>query len=272
MFRADLHCHTNYSDGTFSPEELIAHACSIGLSGLSITDHDTISAYKEAKPLAKASGLLLGTGGEFSCTFQQISVHILGYDFDLDASEIIAFCSKHKERRYLRNRRILKKLSAIRMPIEEGQLETLENTGKVIGRPHIAQLMINKGYVKDSKEAFERYIGDGKIAYDSTESFSVEESISIIHAAKGKAFLAHPHLLAGGDRVQRLLNLPFDGIECYYARCQPDQVKRWVKMAQKKHLLMSGGSDFHGATKPGIPLGVSWVDETLFRQIFQRSI
>ncbi len=271
MFRADLHCHSYYSDGTLSPEALIHLAKSLGLSGLSITDHDTIAAYKEAIPAAKAAGILLGAGVEFSCTFEKMSVHILGYDFDLNAPEITSFCSKHKERRYLRNRRILKKLAAIKFPIEETELEALENTGKVIGRPHIAELMVAKGYVKNSKEAFERYIGDGRIAYDSTESFSVEESIAVIHAAHGKAFVAHPHLLVGGW-IHRLLDLPFDGIECYYARCQPDQIKRWLKVAQKKQLLVSGGSDFHGGSKPGITLGVSWVDETLFHQIFQRSL
>ena len=99
MFRADLHCHTTFSDGTMTPLELLRHAKEIGLSGISITDHDTIEAYTQAPAIAKELGLLLGSGVEFSCVFRTMSVHVLAYDFDLSSPEIVKLCARHQERR-----------------------------------------------------------------------------------------------------------------------------------------------------------------------------
>lgn len=262
-FRADLHAHTTCSDGTLTPVELVEHAVAIGLKGLSITDHDTITAYETAIPKAKELGLLLGTGVEFSSSYKNINVHILGYNYRSDSPEIAAFCQRHQERRIKRNRAILEKLAHLNMPIEEMELK-----GKTIGRPHIAQLMIQKGYVRSIKEAFNHYLGDNKCCYVANSPFSVEETVSILHQAGGKAFIAHPHLMSDGRFVKELLQFSLDGIECYYSRCHLEREKRWIKIAQDKGLLISGGSDFHGALKPDIPLGCSWVDEATFRQIF----
>lgn len=262
-FRADLHTHTTCSDGTLSPLELLENAIKIGLRGLSITDHDSIDAYEIAIPKAKELGILLGTGVEFSSQYRDCNVHILGYGYDLNDSGIQAFCKKHKERRCNRNRAILEKLAKQSMPIEEEELQ-----GNTIGRPHIAQLMVKKKYVASIKEAFSYYLGDHKICYVPSHVFSIEETISIIHQAKGKAFIAHPHLLKEGKIIKELLQFSFDGVECYYSRCHLEKEKRWIKIAKEKGLLMSGGSDFHGSIKPDIPLGCSWVDEETFYQIF----
>jgi predicted metal-dependent phosphoesterase TrpH len=263
MFRADLHSHTNCSDGTFTPVELVEHAVAIGLKGLSITDHDTVEAYETAIPKAKELGLFLGTGVEFSSSYKNVNVHILGYNYRVDSLEIAAFCKRHHERRTERNRAILEKLIRLKMPIQESELK-----GRTIGRPHIAQLMVQKGYVKTIKEAFNYYLGDNKSCYVSNAPFSVEETVDIIHQAGGKAFIAHPHLMNDGKLVKELLQFSLDGIECYYSRCPLEKEKRWIKVAQDKGLLISGGSDFHGALKPDIPLGCSWVDEATFRRIF----
>lgn len=267
MFRADLHCHTTCSDGTLSPVELVNLAHESGLSGLSITDHDTLDAYETAIPAAKEKGIILGTGIEFSCLFLQKSVHILGYDYSLKSEEIRKFCLSHQKRRIERNRAILEKLRRLRMPIEESELG-----GKgTIGRPHIAQIMVQKGFVGSIKEAFNIYIGDGKCCYDAGTGFSAEETIDLIHKAQGKAFLAHPHLLDHGRWVQKLLQLPFDGVECHYSRLPAEKEKRWLRLAKEKGWLISGGSDFHGDVKPQIPLGCSWVDQETFNKIFSES-
>lgn len=269
-FRADLHCHSYFSDGTDSPEELIAIAKKSGLSALSITDHDTILAYKMAVPAAKECGIILGTGAEFSSAYDTLNVHILAYDFDLESAAIHTFCEKHKERRKLRNDRILEKLKKRRMFIPE---EELEKMGKqTLGRPHIAALMVKHGYVASAQQAFDLYIGDGKLCYDAGEPFTVDETIDLIHAARGKAFLAHPHFLGEGEKVFKLLDKPFDGIECLYANCLPQQEKRWIKAAERRNLLISGGSDYHGKLKPSITLGCSWVNEEIFYRIFQHAI
>src|SRR5579872_804712 len=194
MFRADLHCHTTCSDGSYSPVALVELACTSGLAGLAITDHDTADAYPEAVPAAKERGILLGTGIEFSSIYLDKSVHILGYDYVLGHPAIAQFCSNHQKRRVERNRIILDKLRRLRMPIDEQEL----SKQGTIGRPHIAQLMVNKGYVGSVKEAFNLFIGDGKCCYDQGMGFSATETIEVIHAAGGKAFLAHPHLLDEG--------------------------------------------------------------------------
>lgn len=266
MFRADLHCHTNFSDGTLSPIELLDLAKKLELSGLAITDHDTIDAYASAVPAAKERGILLGTGIEFSCMHKEMSVHLLGYDFLLDSSELREFCQKHQSRRADRNRQILAKLSRLGFHIRE---EELGNQKRTIGRPHIAQLMVEKGYVGSIKEAFISYLGEGKCCYAPGASFSVKETIELIHRAKGKAFLAHPHMLEGAKKIRDLLSLPFDGIECHYAKFPPEKERKWIDLAKEKKLLISGGSDFHGAIKDYIPLGCSWVDEATFHTIFQ---
>jgi predicted metal-dependent phosphoesterase TrpH len=266
MFRADLHCHSTCSDGTLSPVELVRHAKQVGLSAIAITDHDTVEAYSLAIPAAREAGLILGTGVEFSCTFKEVSVHILGYDILLEDPSLLNFCKLHQERRLKRNRAILEKLVRLQMPITEEEL--LAKGERSIGRPHIAQLMVEKGYVPTIKYAFQYYLGDGKSAYVRGDPFAVLETIELIHRAKGKAFLAHPHLIEKNHLLKELLKLPFDGIECYYGRFFADQERRWIEIAVKKGLLQSGGSDFHGDVKEYIPLGCSWVDETTFYKIF----
>lgn len=269
-FRADLHCHTYFSDGTDSPEELITLAKKSGLAAISITDHDTILAYETAIPIAKEQGILLGVGAEFSSTYETFNVHILGYDFDLENQQIQNFCQKHKERRKLRNYRILEKLRKKQMPIPEEELEKMGM--ETLGRPHIAKLMVKHKFVASMQQAFDQYIGDGKSCYDAGEPFTVDETLEVIHQARGKAFLAHPHFLGEGEKVFKLLDKPFDGIECIYANCLPQQEKRWIKAAERRNLLISGGSDYHGKIKPNITLGCSWVGDEIFYKIFQHAL
>ena len=265
---AYLHCHTTCSDGSTSPLELIQLAKQIGLKGLSITDHDSIDAYKIAIPAAKAAGILLGTGVEFSCEFQGISLHLLGYDFDLNNPGIHQLCLRHQKRRASRNQAILAKLSEAGMPISYEEL-LAKAQGNTIGRPHIAQLMVEKGYVKNLREAFNHYIGEGRKCYDPGEPFTVEEAIVVLHNAGGKAFVAHPQLLPEEFPIHDLLKLPFDGLECYYSRLFK---KSWVEIAQGRGWIMSGGSDFHGKIKPETELGCSGVDEETFNRIFQNDL
>lgn len=259
---ADLHSHTTCSDGSVSPVELIGLAKQLGLKGLSITDHDSIDAYQTAIPAAKAAGIRLGTGVEFSCEFQGISLHLLGYDFDLKNLGIQQLCERHQKRREVRNRAILAKLDKAGMPI--GYEELRGN-----GRPHIAQLMVEKGYVKNLREAFNHYIGEGRKCYDPGEPFTVEEAINVIHGAGGKAFVAHPQLLPEEFPVEELLKLPFDGLECFYSRLFK---KSWAEYADGRGWIKSGGSDFHGSGKPENELGCCGVDEETFNKIFQHEL
>ncbi len=266
MTWADLHCHSQASDGSLSPRELVKMAKERGLRALSITDHDTTLAYAEAILAAEEEELLLGTGVEFSCVFEQQDIHLLGYDFDLLSPEIQALCKRHRVRRQHRNQKVIEKLSAYGMDISLEELEVREGT---VGRPHIAQAMVQKGYVSSVRQAFHRYLGKGQCCYAQGESISVDETIDVIHFAQGKAFLAHPHLLPPSLSVDRLLQRPFDGIECWYAKFSEKIATYWIEIARRKGILMSGGSDFHGKGSIEASLGSQGISQDIFYQIFE---
>lgn len=258
-FRADLHCHSTCSDGSFSPFEIIDLAVSSDLQGLSITDHDTIEAYATALPYAEKKGLPLISGIELSCVHKETSVHILGYAFSLSSPAMTTFCERHWKRRRERCHAIIERLEKIGLPINR---ESLPKKG--IGRPHIALEMIKKKYVSSIEEAFRNFLGEGKPCYIPGEAFSVEESIDVIHQAKGLAVIAHPHLIKNTKIIKDLLSMPFDGIEGYYSLFRSPQEKPWIKIGLHRGWLITGGSDFHGAIKPQILLGSSWVNQETF--------
>lgn len=265
-FRADLHTHTNCSDGTATPTELVREAKQVGLQGLSITDHDTVEAYQEAIPIAREEGIQLLPGIEFSARLNRLPVHVLGYGFDLQSDSLLAFCEGHIQRRIERNRLILQKLSEHGFSVSEEEVVALCGfSGKrIYGRPHIAQVMVHKGYVRDIRQAFERWIGDRRPCFALGPIFSVSETLDVLHQASGKAVIAHPHLINSKSLIKELLRLPFDGIEGYYAQMLPQQEEQWVRLGREKKWLVTGGSDYHGAIKKQNPLGCSWVGRDVF--------
>jgi predicted metal-dependent phosphoesterase TrpH len=273
-FRADLHCHTTCSDGSLTPEQIVTLAKEIGLSALSITDHDTVDAYTTALPLSEKLGLVLLPGVEFSAVWEQESVHILGYGFTLQDPSIQTFCDAHAKRRLDRNMAILEKLAKNRMPLSYEEVlvaassPSEERKKKTIGRPHIALALMAKGYVKSIQEAFRYHIGEGCPCYDQGSFFCVVETIELLHNANGIAIIAHPHLIREETVLAALLKLNFDGIECYYSNQSPKNNERWIKIAQTKQWLMTGGSDFHGISRrPDDRLGSSWVNEEIFNKL-----
>lgn len=269
-FRADLHCHSTCSDGTLSPEEIVNLAVQKGLSGLSITDHDSVNAYTTVLPYARERGIALISGVEFSTFHLNVSVHILGYSFAVDHPAILTFCARHEERRRERNQAILKLLATHHLPVSEADLHYGGIANQVIGRPHIALAMMRKGYVGSVQEAFHKYLAEGKPCYANGRYFTVEETIAVIHQAHGFAVIAHPHLVRNSKIIKSLLNLPFDGLEGYYACFEAREQGRWVRMGQERGWIVTGGSDFHGSIKPGIQLGSSWVHRELFAPLYQR--
>lgn len=266
MGRADLHCHSTCSDGTCTPKELLHLAKEKELFALSITDHDTLDAYtEEVFAEAKEMGIKLYTGVEFSTRHKGFPIHLLGYGVE-KGKEILSFCEEHQERRLNRNRTILDKLRRLSIIIEEEELGNPSD--RTIGRPHIAEILMKRHYVSSIQEAFDRYIGEGKPCFDPGVSFNPQETIEVIHKAEGKAFIAHPHLIRKKPILRELLEMDFDGIECYYGLFHRGQEEKWLRIAEEKGWLVSGGSDFHGEIKPHIHLGCSWVDEERVEAIF----
>ena len=259
---ADLHCHSTFSDGSCSSEEILNLAIKKGFKALSITDHDTVGAYTDLYNIAQALGLKIVTGAEFSCVHHTHSVHVLGYGFDLDSPTLLHLIKRHQERRLDRNRLILKKLEKAGMPLAEEEVSA--QGASVIGRPHIALALVKKGYVDSPLTAFRKYLGEGKLCWEAGDVPSVTETLEIIKQSKGKAILAHPHLLKNPSLLTQLLQLPFDGMECYYANFSAEQNHRWIDLCHRKNWLKTGGSDFHGTLKPSIEYGASYVDEEQF--------
>lgn len=273
-FRADLHCHSTCSDGSLTPLQLLELAAESGLKALSITDHDSIEAYSlETLQRAEQLDITLIPGVEFSTGINQTSIHLLGYNFSLQNPEIAALCADHVNRRKIRCREILKRLAKLGMPIaEEELLEAVtaispKQQNRIIGRPHIAQMMIKLGYVQSISEAFKKYLGEDCPCYVQGEYVSPEKTIEVIHNAGGVAIIAHPHLIKKTEILKRLLEMNFDGIECFYSKFSKEEHQRWVKIAKHRNWLITGGSDFHGDIKPIITLGCSWIDEEHFNRL-----
>ena len=268
-FRADIHCHTTCSDGSDSPQKVLQLAKKVQLQGLSITDHDTTAAYTlDFFDLAKELEIQILTGVEISTELDGIAVHILGYGCDLENESLQDFLKLMRECRTIRNRLILEKLARKDLFISEEELNTFA-TGKSIGRPHIAGLMIQKGYVQSLKEAFDFYLKEGASCYAAGPKYRPEEAIDSIKNANGKAILAHPHFYKKGSFVKNLLMLPFDGYECYYSKLDKGQERPWVQRAHERDLIATGGSDYHGNIKSHIPLGCSWVNQHTFDQLME---
>lgn len=266
FFRADLHCHTTASDGSETPEELVRHAAEIGLQGLSITDHDTVDAYSTAIPVAKILKFPLLTGVEFSTVFEKEAVHVLAYGFALTDPTISELVISQKKRREERNKKILSNLKKLGIEISEEELGTELN--HTIGRPHIAMAMMKKGVIRSLREGFDRYLGEGKAAYDPGVRMDVQTALSQIKKAKAIAVLAHPHLVTRKKALRALFEMPFDGLECYYACMKKEAVQPFVDRAAVKGWIATGGSDYHGKIKPQIVLGASWVGEETFRKLY----
>jgi predicted metal-dependent phosphoesterase TrpH len=261
----DLHCHTSCSDGSLSTCQLLELAAKNNIYALSITDHDTIGAYKEAFDLASKLSIKIIPGIEFSAHHDDTSIHVLAYSFCLESPDLAAFCQKHQARRGERNLIIIDKLRKNGMPVEEVDLQIHENLPPLcIGRPHIAQAMVKRGYVSSISEAFNCFIGEGLSCYHPGVRFSVEETLDVIKKANGLSVIAHPHLIHDFKVEESLLQMPFDGIEVYYARFNQSQNLKWLNAAKKRGLMITGGSDFHGFAKPHIHLGCASAPEDTF--------
>lgn len=269
FFRADCHCHTTHSDGTLDTKALLDHAKESQLQGLSITDHDTIDAYDEALAYAKHLNIQLISGIEISAEHRHISVHVLGYAFDLNNPELISFCQRLQQDRESRNQKILERLCALNMPIAMEELRA--RFGQItLGRPHIAKVMVAKGYVNSMQSAFSRFLGEKARCYVSGFQVDVPEAIQLIQSAGGFAVLAHPHYLQPQRILRELELMPFDGIEAYYGHLSLKQEQPWLELAKKKNWLVTGGSDFHGEKKSFQRLGCAWTPESIFEIFTQR--
>lgn len=261
----DLHIHTTASDGTFSPQEIVSYAKSKGLRAIAITDHDTV----DGVPLAMAAGEELNfkviQGVEISVDHDNTEMHLLGYFKNPDLTFLNKKLQELQDFRRERNPKIIKKFLEHGIYISLAEVEK-EAGGKVIGRPHFASLLVKKGYVRDKQEAFDKFLANGKLAYVKKEKLIPQEGIELILQAGGLPVLAHPKYLKEQGYAQldvllaQLVNMGLRGIEAYYTTHDSEDTSAYLQLAAKYDLLVTGGTDFHGANKPEIDLGVGTGD------------
>ncbi len=254
----DLHVHSTFSDGSMSPTELVNYAQQKGLSALSITDHDTIEGHAEAMVAGEKHGVEIVPGVELSIKCGECPVHMLGYLFRPGDDNLNQQLKRLQNGRLERNKVILENLKKLGIPIELVELEEVSGHGQS-GRPHIAQLLIGKGVVTSMDEAFNRYLARGGSAYAPRLVFQAHEAISMIKNAGGLAVLAHPQQIEKSGKdvssiIRKLLDLGLDGIEVYYPTHSRQFKKKLMNISRKLDLLVTGGSDYHGAIRPGTTL------------------
>ena len=258
----DLHTHSNCSDGTYSVKELMDYAHAKNLAAIALTDHDTVDGLDEASSYVKENypDMELIPGIEFSTVEEGKDVHIVGLYIDHHNEEFKAKLGQFIDSRTIRNKKMCKKLSEeAGIPISYEEL-TSSFPGAVLTRAHYAKFMVDRGYARSRNEVFDKYIGDNCPYYVEREKISPEEAISYVLEAKGVPVLAHPILYHLSDRkldalVARLKDAGLKGIEAIYSTYSPSEERQIKELAEKYELLISGGSDFHGANKPKIDLG-----------------
>ena len=254
----DLHTHSNKSDGSMTPSELVHHAKEKGLSAIALTDHDNVDGVLEAVEEGGKIGLEVIPGIELSAR-SKTETHILGYFVDVENKEFSEKLEEIKRIRITRNEDTEKRLRENGFDVSFDEAKGFAGTG-IVGRAHFAKVMVKKGYVESVKEAFEKYLSSGKPCYSDIQGFSPAECVKLIKSAGGVAFVAHLHLTKKTDEeltefLKELKEAGLCGIEGYYSEYTPEMQEKYQNMAKELDLLISGGTDFHAAMKPHIEIG-----------------
>ncbi len=251
---ADLHLHTNVSDGTFSADRLVGESVKAGLDCIAITDHDTVDAVGPALEAARSKGVEVLPAIEFSAEYRGLEVHILGYLIDHHDRNLLEKLKTLKQNRVERVYKIVQKLQGMGVNLRPESIFEFSNNGTV-GRLHVARAMVKESKASSVFEAFHKYIGDQCPAYVLGFKFSPSEAIDIIRGAGGIPVLAHPYLLKDDDLIFEFIKMGIAGLEVYYPEHSQSMVNYYLDIARKNNLLVTGGSDCHGYAKPQVMIG-----------------
>lgn len=266
---ADLHIHTNKSDSTFSPEEVVKHAHKNSLAAIAITDHDSVSAIPLVLEYAKQYNIEIIPGIEFGAEIGDTEAHILGYFIDFTQKWFHEKLEFLRDTRIKRMRQIVKKLNELNLDISEKDILSVSGDCAV-GRMHMARVLMNKGYASSINEAFNRYIGKNRCAYAKKYQMTPEEAIDIIHKLGGLSVLAHPQLMNRDSLIPSMVGHGLDGIEVYHSDHTAQGVKKYSGIADKYGLLVTGGSDCHGIGKGKILIGTVKIPYALVEKMKER--
>jgi len=263
----DLHIHTNASDGLLEPADILARIRNAGIETFSVTDHDSVAAVDEMKRRAAIFGLKLVHGVELSAEYEGRELHFLGYFIDHHNKRFLDYLYLFRRRRSQRAEEMLIRLAKLGIEISIERVAELARNGPV-GRPHIADAMVEKNIVASRDEAFDKYLHDNSSVYVEKYRITPDEVIDLIHSIGGTAILAHPGLSKATDQViTSLIDKGLDGIEVIHPRHSPEEQKHYIDLAEKLGILISGGSDFHGDPDKDEKLGEHVIDLSVVKCI-----
>lgn len=257
----DLHMHSNCSDGAFEPEFLVRWALKLGLKAIALTDHDTMRGVRRAIDEGAKLGIEVIPGCEISVAYSQGTFHLLAYFIPPENTAFTAKLDEIAENRHKRNKKIVARLAEYGMPVTYDEIR--EEAGEAVtGRPHIARVLLKRGYVKSTQEAFDQWLGDGKPCYFEKETFGPREAIEHVRKSGGVPVMAHP-LWLNRESIEdletylgELRDMGLMGVECIYSDHPPEFRAQCIGIAQRLGLVVTGGADFHGGvTKPEVSLG-----------------
>jgi hypothetical protein len=243
--KADLHTHTTCSDGSTEPDELVRMASELGIKHLAITDHDTFEGYKMAEVCAQELNIDLICGMELTTSFEGRESHLLAYEIDPENPLLNDLVKEQRRIRKVRMRRIVDKVQKQGFDISYDEVRAEANKAN-LGRPHIAMVLMNKGYVGSINEAFIRYLNNEKLNENHTEYVDFREAIHLLKSAGAVTVLAHPGVLYSDSELKEIIDVGVDGLECIHPSHNYDLQKKFDELCDKYLLLKTGGSDFHG--------------------------
>ncbi|SEN82071.1 PHP domain-containing protein [Lihuaxuella thermophila] len=239
----DLHLHTSASDGRFTPSEVVKRAKQAGLQTIAITDHDTLAGVDEAVETGKKLGVTVLPGIEITTRWKGKNIDLLGYNFK-HGEKLHQALASYRAARLERAKEIIQRFCSLNMSISLDDVKKYSGDG-LIARPHIARAIVEKGYVPTVQEVFDHYLADGKPAAVDKKELSLREGIAMIHEAGGIAVLAHPIYIKEISEIEEIIRQGLDGIEVWHRNHSGEDVKNYLDIADKYHLVVTGGSDFH---------------------------
>jgi 3',5'-nucleoside bisphosphate phosphatase len=249
---ADLHLHTNFSDGTYTPEELAAHGQRVGLAAMALTDHDTVEGCERMAVACAELEIEFIPGTELTAEVDGTELHLLGYFIDTKNPKLLAETGKFQTVRQDRIREMVARLNEHNISLRAEAVFEIANC-RSPGRPHVGRALIREKFCKSMDEAFERFLKKGKPAWVPKFKISALDAIELIHGAGGLAVMAHPGLNRTDSIIPGLVEAGMDGIECFHSKHSPKTAEHYLKIAAEHNLLVTGGSDCHGLSK-GKPL------------------
>jgi predicted metal-dependent phosphoesterase TrpH len=271
MGRIDLHTHTNRSDGTFTPPELVRLASRRGLEVVAITDHDTTDGLEEATGAGRHLGVEIVPGVELSAEHKGMSVHVLCYWMDPEDEGFQAELVRLRSERFLRGEAMVEKLRSLGYPISFDRVREISGSGNIV-RPHVAQALVEAGVVADEEEAFDRFIGDDAPAYVPKHALAPLDALALVRRAGGAGVLAHPGMWSAEapvpeDLIEAMAEAGMAGLEADHSDHTPDQREHYRDLAKRLELIVTGGSDCHGTRYDPVRLGSVTTDPDQFRAL-----